>query len=421
MLAQLAFAVQQYLDEVTGGLYDGLNDADLLAELRSLETLRRRLPVADHRLITQLERRDLPAQLAAVGTAALLQAALRLSPYEAKNRIYAAHLLAPQTTSAGEQLPLLPSLAAAQEEGLVSAEQARVIARALDLLPESVDPEARRAAEQELTEAATLLRPRELGILGQRLRIELDPYGVLTSDAEHRRLRTLAVIPRHDGSYLIHGRLTPGCGAQLVAWLSPRSAPHPLVDGVPDPRNAGQRTHDALEQLASLAVRRTELVESGAPAQVIITMTADQLTDRTGWAETSLGQLISPSEALQLADESIVNLLVQQANGAVLAQGRTSRLASRRQTLALIARDKGCSFPDCDRPPEWTQRHHVISWADGGKTDVDNLTLVCGRHHREFEPAGWQCVMAEGLPWWIPPKWIDPQQRPRQNIRIMRQ
>jgi hypothetical protein len=292
--------------------------------------------------------------------------------------------------------------------------------KAIELLPESTDQQLRTDVEQQLTAAASSLRPRELGLLGQRLRIQVDPDAILTSDAEHQRHRSVAVIARHDGSYLIHGRLTPACGAQLLAWLSPRAAPRPVTHGTPDLRNAGQRMHDALEELAGLAVRRKELSDSGAPAQVIITMTAEQLDERRGWAETSFGQLMSVPEALKLADESIVNLLVQQANGAVLAEGRVSRIASRRQTIALIARDKGCSFPDCDRPPEWSQRHHVVGWADGGRTDVDNLTLLCGRHHREFESAGWRCTMVDGLPWWIPPKWIDPDQRPRQNHRITR-
>jgi hypothetical protein len=61
-----------------------------------------------------------------------------------------------------------------------------------------------------------------------------------------------------------------------------------------------------------------------------------------------------------------------------------------------------------------------VGWADGGRTDIDNLTLLCGRHHRQFQSAGWRCVITDGLPWWIPPKWIDPDQRPRQNHRIMR-
>jgi hypothetical protein len=105
----------------------------------------------------------------------------------------------------------------------------------------------------------------------------------------------------------------------------------------------------------------------------------------------------------------------------VLAEGRTKRIATRAQTLALIARDRGCSFPDCDKPPEWTQRHHIHAWSDGGRTDLDNLTLLCAPHHRDFDRQGWRAVMREGLPWWIPPPWIDPGQRPRQNQRIRRQ
>jgi hypothetical protein len=315
----------------------------------------------------------------------MLQAVLRLSPYEAKGRLDAARQLGPQRSDSGRLLPpLLPALAEGQLSGTVSPEHARVAIKAIELLPESSDEQARIAVEQELTAAATSLRPRELGLLGQRLRIEVDPGAILMSDAEHQRHRSVAVIARHDGSYLVHGRLTPSCGAQLLAWLSPRAAPQPIAYGTPDLRNAGQRMHDALEQLAGLAIRRKELQDSGAPAQVIITMTAEQFEQRQGWAETSFGQLMSVPEALKLADESVVNLLVQQANGAVLAEGRVSRLANRRQTIALIARDKGCSFPDCDRPPEWSQRHHIVGWADGGRTDIDNLTLLCGHHHREF-------------------------------------
>lgn len=132
--------------------------------------------------------------------------------------------------------------------------------------------------------------------------------------------------------------------------------------------------HDALQDLAGVVVRRNELPESGAPAQVIITMTADQLASRQGLARTSFGQQLSVTEALALADEAAISLLVADSTGAVLAHGRTKRIATRSQTLALIARDGGCTFPGCDKPPEHCQRHHILAWADGGRTDLDNLT-----------------------------------------------
>jgi len=95
--------------------------------------------------------------------------------------------------------------------------------------------------------------------------------------------------------------------------------------------------------------------------------------------------------------------------------GRTRRLVSPAQRLALAARDRGCSFPACDRPPDWCETHHVNPWADGGTTDLDNTTLLCGFHHREHTKRGWAVRITHGLPEWIPPHWIDPQQVPRRN------
>jgi hypothetical protein len=74
-------------------------------------------------------------------------------------------------------------------------------------------------------------------------------------------------------------------------------------------------------------------------------------------------------------------------------------------------------FPGCLKPAEWADRHHIIAWRDGGTTDLGNLTLLCGPHHREFQRKGWTCQMVDGLPWWVPPKWLDPDQKPRQNTR----
>ena len=56
-----------------------------------------------------------------------------------------------------------------------------------------------------------------------------------------------------------------------------------------------------------------------------------------------------------------------------------------------------------------------MPWIDGGPTDLDNLTLVCGFHHREFAKRGWACRITDGVPHWIPPAWLDPQQTPRRN------
>jgi hypothetical protein len=134
-----------------------------------------------------------------------------------------------------------------------------------------------------------------------------------------------------------------------------------------------------------------------------------------GLAETSYGQLLPVGTALGLCREASLAFIVQDSHGAVLNYRRTRRLASPAQTRALYARDKHCTFPGCDTPPDWCQRHHIIPWWQGGPTDLNNLTLVCGHHHREFQTIGWHCQIRDGLPYWLPPPWIDPQQKPQHN------
>jgi hypothetical protein len=86
----------------------------------------------------------------------------------------------------------------------------------------------------------------------------------------------------------------------------------------------------------------------------------------------------------------------------------------------LIARDGGCSFPGCDHPPEWCERHHVVPWLHNGPTDLKNLTLLCSYHHHHFLDRGWQVrINGDGLPEWIPPRYIDPDQQPMINNRII--
>jgi len=257
--------VHGYLAVIDTGQLSRVSDAEVLAELRELETLRRRLAVADHALIAEIDRRGLVGRLTLPPASALLQGVLRLSPYEAGKRVEAAKACGPRAASTGEPLPpLRPQLAAAQAAGQVSLEHTKVILAALKELPATLSVADYALAEKHLVEAAITLRPREVGLLGQRILAHLHPDGTLASATEQQRRRGFALHPNTDGSYTAAGRLTPACGAQLLAWLTPRAAPRPSDDAGPDPRNHGQRMHDALAQLAGLAIRRTELADSGA-------------------------------------------------------------------------------------------------------------------------------------------------------------
>jgi hypothetical protein len=195
-------------------------------------------------------------------------------------------------------------------------------------------------------------------------------------------------------------------------------APRPTTEGDRDDRTPKQRLHDAFRSVLKLALRAGDLPGSGGlPATVLIPMTAEQFETGTGLASTSYGQKLSVPVALRLAGQASVGWVLHGSTGAILNHGTKQRLATRSQTLALIARDKGCAFPGCADPPEWTEKHHIKPWRTGGRTDLDNLVLLCDYHHDRIETSDWTIEVRDGLPWFTPPAWIDPQQTPRRNVR----
>ena len=179
--------------------------------------------------------------------------------------------------------------------------------------------------------------------------------------------------------------------------------------------------HDALEDLCDRLLRTDTAVpdSGGTPATVIITIDLNDLLAKTGYGVASDGTLIRTETVRRLTDQAEVYTAFLTGQGEVLRLGRTRRIASRSQTFALIARDRGCSFPGCDTDPEWCERHHIIGWIDGGATDPDNLTLLCRYHHHNFASKGWHCQLnPDGLPQWTPPWWIDRSRTPLINTRI---
>jgi HNH endonuclease len=99
-------------------------------------------------------------------------------------------------------------------------------------------------------------------------------------------------------------------------------------------------------------------------------------------------------------------------SGGVLDLGRAVRVATPAQRAALAARDGGCVIPTCIAPPAACEAHHVRHWRHGGSTDLANLALLCGRHHDTVHAGIWTLHMRDGVPWAVPPPWIDRHQQP---------
>ena len=291
------------------------------------------------------------------------------------------------------------------------------------------DPEAIDAGEQLLARFATQFAPKELRRLAHQVVDRIDPDGTLPDEELQHDRRFFRLRPTRDGGYAGEFRLTGECGAKLQSLLHPLAKPRintvttdegKLIEE-PDPRSHGQRMHDALRDVCERLLRTDNAVpdSGGTPATVIVNIDLQDLLAKTGYAITSDGTLIKTETALAAADQADIYWAVTESTGQILHLGRTKRIASRAQTIALYARDRGCSFPGCDTPPEWCERHHILAWADGGTTDLDNLTLLCAYHHHNFLAKGWECRMGEhGLPEWLPPWWIDRNRTPLINARI---
>ncbi len=113
--------------------------------------------------------------------------------------------------------------------------------------------------------------------------------------------------------------------------------------------------------------------------------------------------------------DAVLSTTMGTADGAVLDQGRRTRLTTPAQRRALIARDRGCIVPGCTAPIHWCDAHHVVWWRHGGATDIDNLALLCGRHHTDVHTGRWRIQMIGGVPWAVPPRDLDPTRTPRRS------
>jgi hypothetical protein len=117
--------------------------------------------------------------------------------------------------------------------------------------------------------------------------------------------------------------------------------------------------------------------------------------------------LVDPDTLGLLACSATVRAALLAPSGALLDLGRTQRLATPAQKTALLARDGGCVIPGCTVPGDACDAHHVIWWNNLGPTDLDNLALVCGRHHTEIHQGTWELQMLDGIPWVRPPSWMS--------------
>lgn len=293
---------------------------------------------------------------------------------------------------------------------------AAVIARSLERLPTAVPAETVDDAEAHLVERAKAWHPAGVATLAMKRESVLDPDGCLEDERERKQRRGMTVGKDLHGMHEAVLMLDPESANELMVHVQPLATPQTADDGSPDPRTTAQRRLDALMHLVRWGSENTAMPKPGGrPVHVAVTTTLAELYDRAGLAYLNNGDPLSIQDLLAKAGETDVALTVFGTAGEVLHHGRAQRLAPTGLRHAVIARDKGCQFDACDAPPLYCDAHHVTWWSRGGATDIDNLMLLCGRHHSLIHKEHWRAAMLDGVPHVIPPPWIDPHQKPRRN------
>ena len=141
----------------------------------------------------------------------------------------------------------------------------------------------------------------------------------------------------------------------------------------------------------------------------------EDLENRARAAMLDFGGKLSPESLRLLACDAAVVPIVMNGAGQPLDVGRATRTIPDGLRRAVAARDRGCAHPGCDRPPSWCEVHHVVPWEDGGPTSLGNLVMLCRAHHRQMHFTEWIVRIRDGLAEFIPPAWIDLEQRPRRK------
>jgi hypothetical protein len=417
-------ALDAAVDTLLGVAVEALSTREQVEVLRRVEQVARRLPAVGHRLVVGL-RDASPAELGDTLPRALADA-LRISRRAAGRRVADAADLGPRRALSGEPLaPWLPATAAGQRAGRIGEEHVEVIRDFFAKLPGHIEAGARADAERDLAALAEGLRPDELRQAAARMELLLNPDGEF-SDQDRACRRGLRLgRQRGDGMSLLSGWLDPQCRATLEAVLSKWAAPgmcnpedeSPQVDGDPeeaaaarDTRTTAQRNHDALTAVGRAMLASGQLgSHRGLPVTVIVSTTLAELEAKSGHGVTAGGTVLPMSDVLRLACHAFHYLVLFDGHGQTLHLGRSRRTASPGQRIVLHSKERGCSHPGCPVPGYGTEVHHAVTdWAQGGLTNVDDLTFACKGHHRLITKGGWTTrKRADGITEWIPPPHLD--------------
>jgi hypothetical protein len=260
-------------------------------------------------------------------------------------------------------LPRLPLLSIAFREGRLCFDQVQALVRV-----------ATARNEAELVDQATGLTATQIEALVRRLRPVATEAAAAADDGRWLRFGWSEA----DRCLRLSGRLPAAEGAMVVTAVE-RIAHRAEDRRAPLRPSHAARCADALVELACSSVGAD--ADPGRPT-VVVHVDAEALRcGEEGHASVEGGVPLAAETVRRLACDARMLLVTDGPDGRALGVGRRSRTVPTSLLRVLRHRDTGCRFPGCNRT-RWVHAHHRRHWADGGTTDLDNLVLLCGAHHR---------------------------------------
>ena len=281
--------------------------------------------------------------------------------------------------------------------GEISADKAAVIAGAVAGLPETLDQVTRIRVEKRLIVDAKIyslpdLRRRVLRIAdlySPKDEADVDENGKLRRQEALAWQNTELWFGQARNGLVPFGGKMPVLQAELLknqvgAIAAPRRRVVSTSSTTEEELTYSQRMGRAFCHWIEKIPTDGLPVTGGTPATLTINLDHDTLAQQIREAPGMLatGERLSASEIRRFACSHGILPRVLDGKSQILDQGRTKRVFTAAQRLALADRDLGCTYPGCDRPPAWTEAHHLDHWArDDGPTTLDNAALLCARHH----------------------------------------
>jgi Domain of unknown function (DUF222)/HNH endonuclease len=413
-LASAHRLLAQAVDELSAVAESGADD-ELVSLLTVCEGAARQLDRVTVDAVAALERRGTFRDRGYKSTAGALRDLLGWERFEARCRVTAAEQITARIGLDGTALaPRLPDTAAAFRAGRASLRHIDVITRVLDTAAaRRLSPDQWAAAEEQIAAKTADYTPSELYTWGTALVEALDQDGAEPDDRPPAQVNELLLARLARGGGKIRGHFDDAAMFDAIAAVIDAKAKPLTAD---DDRSAGERQAEALADVCGYVLDHGDVPECGGHRpHVNVLIRLEDLENRARAAALDFGGAVSPESLRMLCCDTVAVPIVLDGAGQPLDVGRATRTIPDGLRRAVAARDGGCAHPGCGRPPSWCECHHLVPWELGGETTLSNLAMLCRVHHRQIHSTERICRIRDGLPEFIPPAWIDPQQKPRRR------